>query len=155
MEQTLSVPTKKAQLAKKRLDAEQSDPDRLPNRPDSISWRLLSAAIVSMLFFIHYCNVSGIKTFRNTPLSPDELRRNLVNKKEVYLLDPKNSSVIQANTIIFMELLQNSGNLYVLITSNDSKFCRDVATIESDPSIYRSTEEVKREENRFHSALSF
>ena len=157
LEKSLEVPPEKAQLARKWLDAEQSDPDRLPNRADGSSWRPFIGGDCQYADFIHYCIASGIKKIQNTPLSPDELRQNIVNKKQVYLLGTNNSSVIQANLSLFTEVLQNGGDIYVLIANNGSQFCRDVAAIESNPSMYDRMEdfekEVEREENRFHNAF--
>ena len=157
LEQSLGVAAEKAELAKRWLDAEQSDPDHLTNRTDGTTWRPFIGGDDQYKNYIHYCNASGIRKIRNTPLSSDELRRNLVNKKEVYLLGTNNSSVVLANISLFSEVLRNGNNLYVLLANNDSQFCQDVAAIESCPSIYDSMEqfekEVKREKERLHNAF--
>lgn len=158
IEQHFGVTPDKAKLAEKWLDALSSDPDNLQNRRGEKSWRAFIGSKKQYEDFIHYCMKSGIKKIRDTPLSPADVRKNLVGKKQVFLLGTNNKGIISGNTEIFVDVLLNGGDLYVLIANKGSQFCRDVAAVESNPSMFDDLEEFEaeahREANRFSDEFS-
>lgn len=148
LNENFGIPEDKAQPAKKWLDAVQSNPDNLKNRTVGNPWRAFIGSEKKYDDFIHYCMSSGIRKIQNLPLSPDEIRKNLVGKKQVYLIGTNNKGIISNNTEILIDVLLNGGDLYVLIANKGSQFCRDVAAIESIPSMFDSFEDFEKETER-------
>ncbi len=125
------IPAERAALAHGWVTAAQSNPD-LP--PAGHSPRPYIGSGSSYDSFIRYCASSGIRRIQEKSLDTEYMQKQLVGKKEVYLVGTTLKGLLLNNTDTFAEVLAAGGDLYVLIANLHSDFCEDVAEIESFPS---------------------
>lgn len=105
---------------------------------------------------ISFCENKGVKQLCSGAIDPKILRKNLAERKEIFIVMTTGSSFIDTYSKGFLQNeIANGTSVYMILPNKYSDFCKDVAFIESPENNIENYERLSREFDTVVSKLKF